>query len=348
MFIDRIKYAITIKASFLIFFITLLATIIRPTLVDQDAVFTYIGIVNTAVLGFVFLFMRYTKPKAWYPFVFVLLGLAVLTPIALVSGGVNSQFSYLYPIIPVFIALVSNPKYTWATTLTIFLIVVFMYLSVEYIPNYTYENVPASKTASRALWLCFSVLLSAAFGIEFNRANNALGNKLSTQAEIDMLTGVANRRSALDYLSNTLEQSKETEKEIAVMIIDLDKFKSINDTYGHLAGDRCLKSVANSISQELREGIDLLGRFGGEEFIIITDDVSATIACSIAEKIRSSIEQNAVDITDSQSIKVTATIGVFTFRVQEHNSIEYCIGKADEALYQGKKAGRNQVVVASD
>lgn len=348
MFIDRIKYAITIKAAFLIFIITLLATIIRPIFIDQDVVFTYIGAANSVVLGAVFLFVKYTKSKPWHPFFFVLIGLMVLTPIALVSGGVNSQFSYLFPIIPVFIALVSSPKFTLGTTVIIVLVIICMLMSLEFMPNYTYESVPVSKSESRALWLCFSVLLSATFGIEFNRINNTLGNKLTQQAEIDMLTGIANRRSAMEYLTRTLNEAKDTGNEMAVMLVDVDHFKLINDKYGHLSGDKCLKSVAHAISSSLREDIDLVGRYGGEEFIVVVKNVTASVAYDIANKIRLTIAQTQVDIGLEEPVGLTATIGVVALKDARLHAVEQCVEKADLALYEGKKQGRNQVVMASD
>ncbi len=345
MFIDRVKYAITQKASFLIFIITLMATIIRPIFIDQDVIFTYIGIINTVVLGLVFLYIRFSNAQHWHPMFFVMIGLVVLIPIALVSGGVNSQFAFLFPIIPVFIALVSSPQYTWASTFVVILVIISLFLSTEFVPDFTYENVPSSKAESRALWLCFSVMLSAKFGIEFNRINYALGNKLSEQAEIDMLTGIANRRCAMSYLSTALDSAKDTQSTLAVMIIDLDHFKSINDTYGHLVGDACLKSAAQSISSSLRSDTDLSGRYGGEEFIVVIKDVTAVDAHKIADKIRSSIEKNAVSLDSKEIIKLSATVGVAVDDGTNLDSVEKFVEQADVALYQGKREGRNRVVL---
>lgn len=347
MFIDRIKYAITVKASFLIFLVTLFATIIRPLFIDQDVVFTYIGIVNSIALGTVFFYIKFSGSKHFHPFFFVTIGLLTLTPTAFVSGGVNSQFAFIFPIIPIFIALISSPKYTWATTIIILLIIGALLLTVELAPNYTYENVPIDKTQSRALWLCLSVLLSAKFGIEFNRINSALGNKLSEQAEIDMLTGIANRRSAIAFLTAALEETKLSGKWLAVMVIDLDHFKLINDTYGHLAGDLCLQSVAQSIENNLRRDTDLAGRYGGEEFIAVVKDVDENVVRDIAEKIRLAIEASPVQIDSGDTITLTSTIGVAIDDGSNLSTTEQFIDSADKALYAGKDTGRNCVVMAT-
>jgi diguanylate cyclase (GGDEF)-like protein len=325
---------------------TTLATIIRPMMVTQDIVFTYIGIFNSLIMGSVFLYLKYTKPKSWYPILFTCVGLLVLTPITFVSGGVNSQFAYLLPIIPIFIALVSNAKYTWITALIVIFLVIGLHLCIGIFPDYTYENVPQSKTASRAIWLCLSVFFSTALGVEFNRIYGALGDKISEQAETDLLTGLKNRRSVMSFLQTAVDQAKNKNSQLSVMMIDLDHFKVINDTYGHLAGDLCLKQVAQVIQHSVRDVSDLAGRFGGEEFIVVIKDIDAQKAVDIANKIRTNIEGSFITIKDVKHLKFTATIGICTLSSDQISSIEHLIDLADRALYEGKSAGRNRVVAA--
>lgn len=346
MFIEKIRYEITLKAAFLSFLMTTLATIIRPLMIEQDVLFTYIGVFNSLAMGCVFLYLKYTKPKSWYPMLFTCVGLLVLTPITVVSGGVNSQFAYLIPIIPIFIALVSNAKYTWITAFIVIVLVIGMYFSIGVFPDFTNEIVPQSKTASRALWLCLAVLLMTTLGVEFNRIYGALGDKISEQAETDLLTGLKNRRSVMSFLQTAIDQAKSKNGHLSVMMIDLDHFKVINDTYGHLAGDLCLKQVAQLIQHSVRDASDLAGRFGGEEFIVVINDIDAQRATDIANIIRLSIEQKTVSLNDGKEIKVTATIGICTLNGEQLSSIEHCVDLADQALYQGKRDGRNRVVVA--
>ncbi|MFQ3207975.1 MAG: diguanylate cyclase (GGDEF)-like protein [Glaciecola sp.] len=346
MFIEKIRYEITLKAAFLSFFMTTLATIIRPLMIEQDVLFTYIGVFNSLAMGCVFLYLKYTKPKSWYPMLFTCVGLLVLTPITVVSGGVNSQFAYLIPIIPIFIALVSNAKYTWITAFIVIVLVIGMYFSIGIFPDFTNEIVPQSKTASRALWLCLAVLLMTTLGVEFNRIYGALGNKISEQAETDLLTGLKNRRSVMGFLQTAIDQANSESSHLSVMMIDLDHFKTINDTYGHLAGDKCLKQVAQLIQQSVRNTSDLAGRFGGEEFIVVIKDINAQKAVEIANNIRISIEQSSVYISDGKKLTLTATIGICSLNGGHLNSIDHLVDLADQALYQGKNEGRNRVVVA--
>ena len=221
-----------------------------------------------------------------------------------------------------------------------------LFIGVGVFPDFTYEDVPHNKTAARALWLCLSVLLSTTLGIQFNRIYGALGNKISEQAETDLLTGLKNRRSVMSFLQSAIDQAQIKNTPISLMMIDLDLFKSINDTHGHLAGDLCLKQVAQLIQQNVRNSSDIAGRFGGEEFIVVIRDIDAQKAFDIANNIRNSIEQTSVHINEDKQLKLTATIGICTLSGEQLTSIEHLVDLADKALYAGKSEGRNRVVTA--
>lgn len=347
MFIEKVRYEITLKAAFLIFFMTSIATIIRPMMIEQNVLFTYLGIFNSVSMGCVFIYIKYTKPKSWYPILFVSIGMLMLAPITFVSGGINSQFAYIFPIVPIFIALVSNAKYTWLTGLGVAIVVIGLYFSVGVFPDFTHENVPQNKTASRALWLCLAVLMSTKLGVEFNRIYSALGNQMNEQAETDLLTGLKNRRSVMRFLRRAIDQGKIENSSLSVMMIDLDHFKTINDSHGHLAGDLCLKQVAQLIKQNIRNASDLAGRFGGEEFIVVIKDIDPQKATDIANNIRKSIEQACISLNNKVLLEITATIGICTLKGEQLSSIEHCVDLADKALYRGKREGRNRVVLAT-
>lgn len=124
------------------------------------------------------------------------------------------------------------------------------------------------------------------------------------------------------------------------MIIDLDHFKNINDTYGHMAGDEVLRQISSRIKDSQRE-TDFVGRYGGEEIVVILPETDLQTSISIADDIRKIIAQEPVEF-ENKIIKVTASIGISNLR-DEHNNYPSIFAEADEALYSAKELGRNRV-----
>lgn len=157
----------------------------------------------------------------------------------------------------------------------------------------------------------------------------------------DHLTGLYNRR----YLEETLEREfRRTQRKgnnLAVMIMDIDHFKMVNDTYGHQQGDYVLCKIATLFQRVLRE-YDTAARFGGEEFIAVIPETSLSEARIIAERIRISIEETLFNVGD-EKIRITASFGVSAFPAEEIRSADDLIRVADKALYTAKISGRNRV-----
>lgn len=164
------------------------------------------------------------------------------------------------------------------------------------------------------------------------------------QAVTDPLTGVYNRRYANIHLDAMIEQAREKGTDLAVMLLDLDRFKDVNDTHGHAAGDAVLKEFANRLGENVRS-MDLVARMGGEEFMVVMPEVSPDLAAEIAERVRQKTEAPAFQIDDDgQLLQVTVSIG---FAVLEHSeSVFEIVKRADEALYASKNGGRNRVTLA--
>ena len=127
------------------------------------------------------------------------------------------------------------------------------------------------------------------------------------------------------------------------MMIDLDYFKKVNDTYGHFCGDQCLKLVAKTLTQSMRE-VDQLGRFGGEEFTAILPETTLTDAITLAERLRESIAM-LHPVIDNQMMNLSVSIGVTTYQLKDE-SLNDVFRRADKFLFQAKEQGRNQVVGA--
>ena len=166
----------------------------------------------------------------------------------------------------------------------------------------------------------------------------------------DPLTGVNNRRYVERRLLEEIARSRRQGTALSCMYIDIDHFKQINDRIGHQAGDEVLRGVAGRIKAELRLS-DALGRFGGEEFIVLLTDTERTDATIVAERIRQSIAEHPLTLLSGERLDVTISIGLATLlAISEDESSETAakdlVARADEALYRSKSAGRNRVTVA--
>ena len=169
--------------------------------------------------------------------------------------------------------------------------------------------------------------------------------KLLQDALTDSLTQLPNRRNGMDYLMSELLSSQSSGASLACLMMDIDHFKEINDTFGHAAGDAVLRQLAAILRSAARTE-DLVFRYGGEEFTAILANATPKIAAQVAERIRLQVE-NAEFVWHGQRISVTLSIGVALAENKTQNE-QTLIQEADKALYQAKKSGRNRVSVSSD
>lgn len=175
--------------------------------------------------------------------------------------------------------------------------------------------------------------------------NNALMfDKIKTRADRDGLTRVYNRRSFDERLEEEFKRHQRLKTDLSLLMIDLDHFKYINDTYGHLAGDMVLEKVARLFECTLRS-TDFIARYGGEEFVIILPHTTENNAQMLAERIRKRIEETNM-VFDGTSFNVTASIGVSSICPAGFAVENGLVQRADEALYEAKQNGRNRVVIS--
>ena len=168
------------------------------------------------------------------------------------------------------------------------------------------------------------------------------GREVTLLSQLDSLTNLYNRRTVNEHLERLLEMSTEIDR-ISILLLDLDYFKQVNDTHGHLAGDDVLREVGQLLQSTMRKN-DLAGRFGGEEFIVVLYRSAHEIGMSVAERIRARIAEIRVVAPTGQIVQVTASIGVSTFSPFGMKGVDQILSQADQALYTAKDAGRNQVV----
>jgi two-component system cell cycle response regulator len=163
-------------------------------------------------------------------------------------------------------------------------------------------------------------------------------------AVVDALTGLNNRRFLETHLAQALDQAAHKGRPLSLMILDIDHFKSVNDTYGHDAGDEVLKVFARRIKRVLRSA-DLVCRLGGEEFVVVMPDTPLSVAERVAERVRAGVENERFPVDAARSILVTTSIGLAE-RGADANA-DALLRRADKALYASKSAGRNRVTAAA-
>jgi diguanylate cyclase (GGDEF)-like protein len=306
------------------------------------------------------------------PIVFLLLGLLSLNPpvalrecVVVFSGVILGAGSNLYltllangPDAParhqsiilvlLFVTMIQRVRFYWSVFACLACFAIYAY-GVAYLGQYSLQ----SAVTANLFFACavmFSLFASYALEKE-SRMNYLLSlrgrlqrRELDLKSQRDPLTGLRNRRS-LDEAIEACEQSPKPFKgEIAILLLDIDSFKSFNDSAGHQAGDVCLKRVAGIIQGELRDHADDLFRFGGEEFVVVLKGNSLPVAHAIAERIRAAVQEAAIPHPGSRNGEVvTISVGVASAFLGCDIGTGTVIAAADVALYAAKRSGRNQV-----
>jgi diguanylate cyclase (GGDEF)-like protein len=183
---------------------------------------------------------------------------------------------------------------------------------------------------------------------ELEAANEALREQnhlLEALSVTDALTGLYNRNKLETVLEDQYARFRRNRRPFCVLMLDIDNFKSINDTYGHAAGDEVLVNLAKVLVQSVR-GIDSVARYGGEEFVVVLIETDAEAALDVAERVRLLVQTPRYGEATGQLVSVPASIGVACCRAEDTGPADV-LARADQALYEAKDAGRNRVQRAS-
>lgn len=173
----------------------------------------------------------------------------------------------------------------------------------------------------------------------------SLQDRLKKMAYHDSLTDTLNRMAILEYLDKELKRTQRNDDVVSVIMTDLDHFKQLNDSYGHLCGDAVLQKCAGCLKKNVR-AYDMVGRYGGEEFLIVVPGVDREATYHLAERLRLALSQHPIEY-DGRVLSVTTSMGISDSTLPECKDLDSIIRVADESLYQAKRQGRNQIVVAS-
>jgi two-component system cell cycle response regulator len=174
---------------------------------------------------------------------------------------------------------------------------------------------------------------------ESARADNA---RLAALAITDPLTGLLNRRALIDRLATEVDRARRYGTVVTLLMVDIDHFKRVNDTLGHLAGDDVLREVAAVLQNTVRT-VDLVARYGGEEFVVVLPETGRDGAVAFADRVRERIAIHPFLAPVREGLALTASIGVATFPAERVDTVEDLFARADEALYRAKADGRNRV-----
>lgn len=209
---------------------------------------------------------------------------------------------------------------------------------------------PVAVRAGVMLLMGLAACSLATFNREkWSRTSFLQAHLTAEQAQNDALTGTKNRRVFDEHLARLWPQAIQDERTIAVLLIDVDHFKAYNDSYGHQAGDRTLRQIAQTIQTFIGRPLDIMARYGGEEFVALVYDVDVAGTMAMADRIRAAVEELAVEHRASPTFgAVTISIGVAIVAPTRERNPRGALQLADQALYEAKLKGRNRVELMSE
>lgn len=254
---------------------------------------------------------------------------------------------------PVFGLIVFNRYVVWTTTIvSTLLLVLLTYVSIfGWIP-YAPAVVPPTTQSAHLFWttmnFCFTaphfiiIILFADQMVNYWRNREETIRVLS---RTDMLTGQLNRHSIIEALNKEIARTLRHGPPLTVVIVDLDHFKRVNDTWGHPIGDAVLKKAASVFSSQMRQ-CDMVGRYGGEEFMMLLPDTPLEGAAVMVERCRAALEKTMINTSTGEKISISASFGLASNNKTLALNADELIKQADDALYRAKANGRNRVELA--
>lgn len=263
------------------------------------------------------------------------------------SGGFGGPVLILSPLIPIAATLLISARAGLFTVIVVTLILLIMFalhLSGKIPDN---PNSETGLLVGRYLAVSFTAMVTTWVVWAFAQSHRKLLREVESLAHTDHLTGIANRRSVALGLAKETARARRTGGWISTLMIDVDHFKRFNDINGHAEGDECLKRVANVLKNAAKRPTDLLGRYGGEEFILILPETDCMGAAIVAEAIRAEMQAQNIPYENGKSDVVTVSIGSFSSSDKCTQDEDVLVRQADSALYEAKESGRNRVVVQS-
>jgi len=337
---ENIEEEICQITALLLTIVSISGTILRPLFSTQSIVFTLLGIFNSLLAASIYILIRKKILTKHAGIIISIVCIFCLVPLLIVSGGINSQFIILSPLIPVFCSFICSFRVVGVISVSLILLVLSLFAWSHYLVDLDNEVVATNKQIAKLFWIVVAIIISGWFGYYYQKLNHKLKNALNTFAYMDSLTEIANRRHIEENLETAMAQAKRDNTSLGIMLLDVDKFKQLNDDFGHDVGDECLKFLAKTLESSIRQS-DYVGRFGGEEFLLIFPNTKKEDLSILGNKLVTTIA-NTECIYQNNKYKFTVSIGGSVTNNDKKKSIPQLLKAADEALYKGKDLGRNQ------
>ncbi|MRW90506.1 diguanylate cyclase [Duganella sp. FT80W] len=315
-----------------------------PDLIRREVLLLRLAIILALALGLAVSFIRAARPymQTIATLVAALNGLCVIG-ILFVGSINNTPLSYEGIILTVFYFYCTGALRMYMAAACGWFVCI-CYPLAEMV-----AGMPPKVLLMRTIFLATANVIgtAGAYFMEYAaRQSYALSHQLHEMASRDFLTNLLNRRAFSDKVEILWRQSCRSQQMLAIAMIDVDFFKRYNDSYGHVAGDEVLKSVASVIRQHTRRPMDLAARYGGEEFIGVWHDLAPEAAARIIEEIHAGIQALAIPHAQSEAAGIVSlSVGMVTLMPHQGQKFENVLQLADAALYQAKDNGRNGSVI---
>lgn len=327
---------------------------LSPDGVVQMYMILLLGMLGWLVLGVIGLMLRAAERESWtYVLVAILYyglsmvpvgyGIGLMSPmVGVVLLGASLVGFVLFDFFRVFLS--------FFLSLSVLVVISVMTSAgtLPYAPLFLDD--PISKASSSTYWMISQFLhglpfVLLVFGLSYMLLSRWREREAQTRelARTDGLTGVANRRAIMDILKHELASTRRNSRPFSVVMMDLDHFKSVNDTYGHDAGDHVLIATARVLERTLRES-DWVGRYGGEEFVLVLPQTDADTAVQAVERLRNAMSTLVFDVGPASQMRVTASYGVCAVYGEDGAAeppIERVLMRVEQAMQQAKADGRN-------
>ncbi len=297
-------------------------------------------------MGFVFFLRKPEKRKAFTANLILILLFLNAYPVSLLTGGIKSStivWFTIFPAIMVFMNGIKNAAIWFAVSFTGY-ISLLIFKDINKNALFISSETVTERFLDISMLTFTITLIISMVDLSKRRTLKKLGETrkvLRVLATIDPLTELLNRRFFIERSESEINRAKRYHTSLTVLMLDLDYFKRINDNFGHKAGDNVLVEVSKALKKSVRD-IDLVGRYGGEEFIILCPESDSASSLQVARRIREDIENLSLEL-NTQPVRMTISIGVAVEASGENLSLDTLIQHADEALYRSKEIGRNCV-----